>query len=55
MQEIAREELARHRKHLGPLSPEQEGALEALVLSTIKKISHPIIMQMRRRAMEVEL
>jgi glutamyl-tRNA reductase len=55
MQEIAREELARQRKHLGPLSPEQEGALEALILSTIKKISHPIIMQMRRRAMEVEL
>jgi glutamyl-tRNA reductase len=55
MQEIAREEIARHRKHLGPLSQEQEHALEELVLSTIKKISHPIITLMRRSAMEVEL
>lgn len=55
MQEIAREELARHRKHLGPLSPEQECALEDLLRSTIKKVSHPIISQMRRSALEIEL
>jgi len=55
MQEIAREELARQRAHLGPLSPEQESALEHLLLSTIRKISHPIITQMRRGAIQVEL
>lgn len=54
MQQIAREELARQRESLGPLSPEQEGALEDLLLSTIKKISHPLITQMRRGALQVE-
>jgi glutamyl-tRNA reductase len=55
MQQIARDELARQRESLGPLSPEQEDALEDLLLSTIKKISHPIITQMRRGAIQVEL
>jgi glutamyl-tRNA reductase len=55
MQEIAREELARQRQHLGPLTQEQECALEDLLFSTIKKISHPIITQMRRGAIQVEL
>jgi glutamyl-tRNA reductase len=55
MQEIAREELARQRAQLGQLSPEQESALEQLLLSTIKKISHPIITQMRRGVIQVEL
>jgi glutamyl-tRNA reductase len=55
MQQIAREELARQRESLGPLSPEQEDALEDLLLSTIKKISHPIITQMRRGALQAEL
>ena len=54
MQQIAREELARQRESLGPLTPEQEGALEDLLLSTIKKISHPVITQMRRGALQVE-
>lgn len=55
MQQIAREELARQREHLGPLTLEQECALEDLLFSTIKKISHPIITQMRRGAIQVEL
>lgn len=55
MQQIAREELARQREYLGPLSPDQESALEDLLLSMIKKISHPIITQMRRGAIQVEL
>jgi glutamyl-tRNA reductase len=48
MQDIAREELARQRKRLGPLTPEQETAIETLLMSTVKKISHPILNQMRR-------
>jgi glutamyl-tRNA reductase len=55
MQQIAREELARQREQLGPLSAEQEGALEDLLFSTIKKIYHPVFTQMRRGAIEVEL
>lgn len=55
MHEIAREELARQRAHLGPLTLEQECALEDLLFATIKKISHPIITQMRRGAIQVEL
>jgi glutamyl-tRNA reductase len=55
MQEIAREELKQQREYLGPLSPEQESALEDLLLSTINKICHPIITQMRRGAIQVEL
>src|SRR6185295_4844592 len=48
MQDIAREELARQRKRLGPLTQEQEAAIETLLMSTVKKISHPILNQMRR-------
>jgi glutamyl-tRNA reductase len=48
MQNIAREELARQRKRLGPLSQEQEAAIESLLMSTVKKISHPLLNQMRR-------
>jgi glutamyl-tRNA reductase len=55
MSEIAYEELARHRSQLGTLSLEQESALEDLLLSTVKKVAHPIITQMRRDALEVEL
>jgi hypothetical protein len=55
MSEIAYEELARYRSQLGTLSLEQESALEDLLLSTLKKVSHPIIAQMRRDALEVEL
>jgi glutamyl-tRNA reductase len=48
MQDVARAELARQRKRLGPLTKEQEAAIEALLVSTINKISHPILSQMRR-------
>ena len=48
MQDVARAELARQRKRLGPLTKEQETAIEALLMSTVNKISHPILSQMRR-------
>ena len=47
-QEIARAELARQRKKLGPLTQEQEAAVESMLMSTVNKISHPILNQMRR-------
>jgi glutamyl-tRNA reductase len=47
-QEVARAELARQRKRLGPLTKEQEVAVESLLMSTVNKIAHPIINQMRR-------
>jgi len=48
MQDVARSELARQRKRLGPLTQEQEAAIESLLMSTVNKISHPILNQMRR-------
>ena len=48
MQDIAREELTRQRKRLGPLTTDQEAAIESLLMSTVNKISHPILNQMRR-------
>lgn len=48
MQDVARAELAKQRKRLGVLTQEQEAAIEALLVSTVNKISHPIISQMRR-------
>jgi glutamyl-tRNA reductase len=48
MQDVARAELARQRKRLGVLTKDQEEAIEALLMSTVNKISHPIINQMRR-------
>jgi len=47
-QEVARAEMARQRKRLGVLTQEQETAIEALLLSTVNKISHPILNQMRQ-------
>jgi glutamyl-tRNA reductase len=47
MQNIAREELTRQRKRLGPLTQEQEAAIESLLMSTVNKLSHPILNQMR--------
>lgn len=46
--DIARAEMARQRKRLGPLTKEQESAIESLLMSTVNKISHPILNQMRR-------
>ena len=48
METIAHEELAKQRRRLGELSPEQERAIEALLISTVNKISHPVIQQIRR-------
>jgi glutamyl-tRNA reductase len=47
MQEIARAEMARQRKRLGELTPEQERAIENLLLSTVNKIAHPVIHRLR--------
>jgi len=49
-QEIARAEFRKHRKRLGVLSAEQETAIEALLMSTVNKISHRVAGQMRRFA-----
>ncbi|HEU4934310.1 MAG TPA: glutamyl-tRNA reductase [Pyrinomonadaceae bacterium] len=48
MHDVARAELARQRKRLGPLTKDQEEAIESLLMSTVNKISHPLISQMRR-------
>lgn len=47
LQDIARLELKRQRNRLGQLSPEQESGIETLLLSTVNKISHPVLSQMR--------
>lgn len=47
MQDIARTELEKQRNRLGPLTPEQEEAIEALLISTVNKISHPVIHRLR--------
>jgi hypothetical protein len=41
-QDIARAEFRKQRKRLGVLSAEQETAIEALLMSTVKKISHRV-------------
>jgi len=48
IQDIARVEMMRQRSRLGPLTPEQESAIEALLVATVNKISHPVLSQMRR-------
>ena len=48
LQDIARLELTNQRNRLGPLTPEQERAVEALLVSTVNKISHPLLSHMRR-------
>jgi glutamyl-tRNA reductase len=48
LHDIARLELTRQRSRLGDLSKEQENAIEALLLSTVNKISHPVLSHMRR-------
>lgn len=47
LQDIARLELTRQRNRLGPLTPEQERAVEALLLSALNKVSHPVLNHMR--------
>ena len=48
LQDIARAEMDRQRNRLGALSPEQESAIEAMLLATVNKISHPVLNHMRR-------
>ncbi|MEP6570144.1 MAG: glutamyl-tRNA reductase [Acidobacteriota bacterium] len=48
LQDIARGELTRQRNRLGPLTAEQETAIEALLVSTVNKVSHPLLSHMRR-------
>jgi glutamyl-tRNA reductase len=48
LQDIARSEMSRQRSRLGALTPEQEQAIAALLLSTVNKISHPVMSHMRR-------
>jgi len=48
LQDIARLELSRQRNRLGPLTAEQESAIESLLISTVNKISHPVLSHMRR-------
>jgi glutamyl-tRNA reductase len=45
---IAREEFQRQRGRLGELTPAQEQAIEAMLMSAVNKISHPVIHRMRR-------
>ena len=45
---IASAEFKRHRHRLGHLTPEQERAIEALLVSAVNKISHPVIHRLRR-------
>ena len=40
--DIARAEFRKQRKRLGVLSAEQETAIEALLMSTVNKISHRV-------------
>jgi glutamyl-tRNA reductase len=47
-QDIARSEMIRQRNRLGPLTPQQERAIESLLLAAVNKISHPLIDRMRR-------
>jgi glutamyl-tRNA reductase len=48
LHDIARLELTNQRNRLGPLTPDQERAVEALLMSTVNKISHPLLNHMRR-------
>ena len=48
LRRIARDEFERQRGRLGNLTPEQEQAIEAMLMSAVNKISHPVIHRMRR-------
>jgi glutamyl-tRNA reductase len=48
LQDMARIELQRQRRRLGQLTPDQETAIEQLLIATVNKISHPVLDQMRR-------
>jgi len=48
LRRIAQDEFERQRNRLGELTPEQEQAIEAMLMSAVNKISHPVIHRMRR-------
>ncbi|MBV9926479.1 MAG: glutamyl-tRNA reductase [Acidobacteria bacterium] len=48
LRRIAHEEFERQRNRLGHLTPEQEQAIEQMLMSAVNKISHPVIHRMRR-------
>jgi glutamyl-tRNA reductase len=48
LQAVAQAEMLRQRKRLGPLTAEQEAAIETLLMATVNKIAHPVLNQMRR-------
>lgn len=47
LQRIARSEIVRHRSRLGPLTTEQQSAVEALLISTADQISARLIHRIR--------
>ena len=47
MQDTARGELELHRSRLRGLTPEQEAAIELILLRTVNKIAHPILYGLR--------
>ena len=51
-QDIAREQFRKQRKRLGVLSAEQETAIEALLMSTVNKISHRVVAAQMTRLIE---
>ncbi|MGA8026878.1 MAG: glutamyl-tRNA reductase [Bryobacteraceae bacterium] len=50
LENIRREAIARHRGRLGPLTPQQEEALEAMTRGIVNKIAHGPISEIRRHA-----
>jgi len=50
LQDIARKELTRRRQRLGQLTPEQEEAIESLLMSTVSSISDPILRQLQSKS-----
>ena len=54
LQDIAKLEMTRQRNRLGTLTPEQETAIEALLLATVNKISHPLMSHIRSEGSDAE-
>lgn len=48
MRDAARTEFERNRPRLGDLKPEQEAAIEQLLMSTVNKISRPVLYGLQR-------
>jgi glutamyl-tRNA reductase len=47
MQDIARSEMDRQRNQLGELTPEQERAIELILIAAVNKVSHPLLQSLR--------